>query len=200
MILEDVATIRTGVVTTRKKASENDPITYRYKLLNLKCASSAGYLDLQYIEELPTIESLKSEYFTQMDDIIVRLSTPYTAIMITKEEWCGYLVPSHFAIIRVDKNIASPEYILWILKRESTRQKILQNISGSGAFGTINSKFFNSLTIRNLPLSKQQIIGQMQILSEKEQELLYKLIQQKEIYNKLLVDKIYNSVKRGNFQ
>lgn len=200
MILEDVATIRTGVVTTRKKASENDPITYRYNLLNLKCASSAGYLDLQYIEELPTIESLKSEYFTQMDDIIVRLSTPYTAIMITKEEWCGYLVPSHFAIIRVDKNIASPEYILWILKRESTRQKILQNISGSGAFGTINSKFFNSLTIRNLPLSKQQIIGQMQILSEKEQELLYKLTQQKEIYNKLLVDKIYNSVKRGNFQ
>lgn len=200
MILEDVATIRTGVVTTRKKASENDSITYRYKFLNLKCASSAGYLDLQYIEELPTIESLKSEYFTQMDDIIVRLSTPYTAIMITKEEWCGYLVPSHFAIIRVDKNIASPEYILWILKRESTRQKILQNISGSGAFGTINSKFFNSLTIRNLPLSKQQIIGQMQILSEKEQELLYKLTQQKEIYNKLLVDKIYNSVKRGNLQ
>lgn len=200
MILEDVATIRTGVVTTRKKACEKDQAVYRYKLLNLKCASSAGYLDLQYIEELPTVESLKSEYFTQMDDIIVRLSTPYTAIMITKEEWCGYLVPSHFAIIRVRKDVASPEYILWLLKRESTRQKILQNISGSGAFGTINSKFFNSLPVRNLPLSKQQMIGRMQVLSEKEQELLHKLAHQKEIYNKLLVDKIYDSVKRGNLQ
>ncbi len=200
MILEDVATIRTGVVTTRKKACEKDPIVYRYKLLNLKCASSAGYLDLQYIEELPTVESLKSEYFTQMDDIIVRLSTPYTAIIITREEWCGYLVPSHFAIIRVRKDMASPEYILWLLKRESTRQKILQNISGSGAFGTINSKFFNSLPVRKLPLSKQQIIGRMQVLSEKEQELLHKLAHQKEIYNKLLVDKIYDSVKRGNLQ
>ena len=39
MLLENVATIRTGVVTTRKKAGENDPITYEYKLLNLKCAS-----------------------------------------------------------------------------------------------------------------------------------------------------------------
>ena len=198
MLLENVATIRTGVVTTRKKAGENDPITYEYKLLNLKCAATAGYLDLQYSETLGTTEPLKPEYFTQMDDILVRLSAPYTAIMITREEWCNYLVPSHFAIIRVDKAVASPEYILWFLRRESTKQKILQNISGSGAFGTINSKFFSTLSIRSLPLKKQKTIGQMQILSEKELELLHKLTAQKEIYNKLLIDKIYDSVKRGN--
>ena len=198
MLLENVATIRTGVVTTRKKAGEKDPIIYEYKLLNLKCAATAGYLDLQYSETLGTTEPLKSEYFTQMDDILVRLSAPYTAIMITREEWCDYLVPSHFAIIRVDKTVASPEYILWFLRRESTKQKILQNISGSGAFGTINSKFFSTLPIRSLPLKKQKTIGQMQILSEKEQELLHKLTAQKEIYNKLLIDKIYDSVKRGN--
>lgn len=198
MILEDVAAIRTGVVTTRKKAGEKDSVIYEYGLLNLKCAATAGYLDLQYIETLGTVEPLKHEYFTQMDDILVRLSTPYTVIMITKEDWCGYLVPSHFAIIRVNKEVASPEYILWLLKRKSTKQKILQNISGTGAFGTINSKFFNSLPVRDLPLNKQRIIGQMQILSEKEQELLHKLAAQREIYNRLLVDKIYDSVKRGN--
>lgn len=198
MILEDVAVIRTGVVTTRKRSGDNDPVIYSYNLLNLKCASPGGYLDLQYAEELPTAEPLKQEFFTQMDDILIRLSTPYTAIMITKEEWCEYLVPSHFAIIRVDKSLALPEYILWFLKQESTKQKILQNISGSGAFGTINSKFFNSLTIRNLPIQKQRIIGRMQILSDRELELLQKLAYQKEIYNKLLIDTIYDSVKRGN--
>lgn len=198
MILKDVATIRTGVVTTRKKAGGKDSVRYEYGLLNLKCASTAGYLDLQHIETLGTVEPLKHEYFTQMDDILVRLSAPYTVIMITKKEWCEYLVPSHFAIIRVNKEVASPEYILWLLKRESTKQKILQNISGTGAFGTINSKFFNSLPVRNLPLNKQRVIGQMQILSEKEHELLHKLTAQKEIYNKLLVDKIYDSIKRGN--
>ena len=198
MLLENVATIRTGVVTTRKKAGEKDLVIYEYPLLNLKCAATAGYLDLQYSETLGTTEPLKPEYFTQMDDILVRLSAPYTAIMITREDWCNYLVPSHFAIIRVDKTIAAPEYILWFLRRESTKQKILQNISGSGAFGTINSKFFSTLSIRNLPLKKQKTIGQMQILSEKEQELLHKLTAQKEIYNKLLIDKIYDSVKRGN--
>lgn len=198
MVLENVATIRTGVVTTRKKAGEKDRIIYKYKLLNLKCAATAGYLDLQYAETLGTSEPLKPEYFTQPNDILVRLSAPYTAIMITRDDWCGYLVPSHFAIIRVDQEVASPEYILWFLRRESTKQKILQNISGSGAFGTINSKFFSTLPIRSLPLKKQKTIGQMQILSEKEQELLHKLTAQKEIYNKLLIDKIYDSVKRGN--
>lgn len=198
MFLEDVAVIRTGVVTTRKIVGENEPMIYKYKLLNLKCASATGYLDLQYIEELPTMEPLKPEYFTQMGDIIVRLSTPYTAIMITKEDWCGYLIPSHFAIIRVNKDKASPEYILWLLKRESTLRKILQNISGSGVYGTINSKFFSYLPIQDLPMHKQRIIGQMQILSEKEQELLYKLASQKEVYNRLLVEKIYDSIRKGN--
>ena len=198
MLLENIATIRTGVVATRKKADGNAPKIHEYKLLNLRCAASAGYLDLQYAETFKTTDLLKPKYFTQMDDILVRLSAPYTAIMITREDWCHYLVPSHFAIIRVDKAVASPEYILWILKRESTRQKILQNISGSGAFGTISSKFFSALPIRDLPLSKQQLIGEMQVLSEKELELLHKLTAQKEIYNKLLVNKIYDSVKRGN--
>ena len=197
MILEDIANIRTGVVTSRKKADDESSV-YKYNLLNLKCASPVGYLDLQYTEDFSSNEELKSEYFTQMDDILVRLSAPYTTIMITREEWCGYLVPSHFAILRVNKQIASPEYILWLLKRESTRQKILQNISGSGAFGTINSKFFNTLSVRNVPLKEQQIIGRLQILSEKEQELLNKLTVQKELYNKLLAEKIYDTVKRGN--
>lgn len=198
MLLENIATIRTGIVATRKKADENATKIHEYKLLNLKCAASAGYLDLQYAETFKTTDLLKQEYFTQMDDILVRLSAPYTAIMITRKEWCHYLVPSHFAIIRVDKTVASPEYILWILKRESTRQKILQNISGSGAFGTISSKFFSALPIRDLPLNKQQLIGKIQLLSEKELELLHKLTVQKKIYNKLLVNKIYDSVKRGN--
>lgn len=198
MLLENIATIRTGIVTTRKKADKNASAIHKYKLLNLKCAASAGYLDLKHVEIFKTTDLLKPEYFTQIDDILVRLSAPYTAIMITREDWCHYLVPSHFAIIRVDKTVASPEYILWILKRESTRQKILQNISGSGAFGTISSKFFSTLPVRDLSLNKQQLIGKMQVLSEKELELLHKLTAQKEIYNKLLVNKIYDSVKRGN--
>ena len=44
--------------------------------------------------------------------------------MIISEQESGYLVPSHFAIIRVDRRKAVPEYILWTLKKDSTKKKI----------------------------------------------------------------------------
>lgn len=197
MLLKEIATVRTGIVATRKKASISDEAIHPYKLLNLKCAASTGYLDTQYAEEFLASEEVKMDFLTQSGDIIVRLSTPYTAIMITKEEWCGYLVPSHFAIIRVNEAKACPEYVLWLLKRDSTKQKILQNISGNGAFGTISSTFFGNLVIRSLSIEKQRIIGQLQLLSDKEQELLHELADQKSIYNKYMINRIYDGAKRG---
>ena len=165
-------------------------------MLNLKCINSAGYLDTKYAEDYDSAQLIKEEMFTQKDDILVRLSAPYTAVMI-KESECGYLVPSHFAIIRTDSKKAVPEYILWFLKKEETRQKILQNSSGQTAFGTISSGFLASLNIRQLPIEKQKIIGELQVLSEKEQSLLRNLATQKEIYNREFTNKIYESFKRG---
>lgn len=198
MHIEELASVRTGLVTARKKSKENQQTTKKYSLLNLKCINSGGYLNTDYSEEYSSAEILKSDYFTQRGDILVRLSAPYTAVMIKEDCECGYLVPSHFAIIRVDKAKALPEYVLWFLKRESTLQKILQNSSGSSAFGTISSGFLASLKIREIPLEKQAIVGQLLLLSEKEQELLHKLAAQKEIYNRELVNQIYDSFKRGN--
>ena len=198
MQLEELASVRTGLVTARKKPKENQRAVKKYKLLNLKCINPAGYLDTKYIEEYSSAEILKSDFLTQKGDILVRLSAPYTAVMIKEKCECGYLVPSHFAIIRVDKTKALPEYVLWFLKRESTLQKILQNSSGSSAFGTISSGFLASLKIREIPIDKQAVVGKLLLLSEKEQKLLHDLAKQKEIFNRELVNKIYDSFKRGN--
>lgn len=198
MQLEELASIRTGLVTARKKPKKNQQPIKTYSLINLKCISSAGYLNTDSVEDYSSSEILKTDFFTQKGDILIRLSAPYTAVMIKEESECGYLVPSHFAIIRADRRKSLPEYILWFLKKESTRQKILQNSSGSSAFGTISSGFLASLNIRKLPLDKQAVIGELLMLSEKEQDLLRKLAIQKEIYNRELVNQIYDSFKRGN--
>ena len=113
MKLQDVATIRTGVVTSRKKLTNFENSENKYVLLTLRCVSPLGYLDLQYAEEFYASEELKMEYLTQRNDILIRLSAPYTAILITKDEWCGCLVPSHFAIIRCNEDRVLPEYLLW---------------------------------------------------------------------------------------
>ena len=198
MQLEELASVRTGLVTARKKPKGNQRPTKKYSLINLKCINSSGYLNTTVAEEYLSSEVLKADFFTQKGDILVRLSAPYTAVMIKEDSECGYLVPSHFAIIRVDKAKALSEYVLWFLKRESTLQKILQNSSGSSAFGTISSGFLASLKIREIRIEKQAVVGKLLLLSEKEQKLLHDLAKQKEIFNRELVNQVYDSFKRGN--
>jgi restriction endonuclease S subunit len=150
----------------------------------------------EYIEEmeLPYIE--KGDCFTQIGDILVRLSAPYTAVMIKNKEQCGLVIPSHFAVIRVDKIKASPEYVYWLLKRDKNLGRIILSSSGSTALGTISSGALANLPMKVVPMRKQKAIGELLLLMEREQELLNKLSAQKEQFTKLSLEK-YITRKRG---
>ena len=198
MTINDIAVVRTGLVTARKKKDAASLGTYKYQLLNLRCIANEGYIDKDYIEPYELSEELKDDYLTRMGDILIRLSAPYTAVLINKPELCGIVVPSHFAIIRVDERYALPGYVFWVLRREKNKITMMQNSSGSTAFGTISSGLISSLPITLLPLHEQQIIGELLCLSEREQELLQKLSEEKKTYNTLLLNKIYDNMKRGN--
>lgn len=198
MTINDIAVVRTGLVTARKKKDAASLGTYKYQLLNLRCIANEGYIDKNYIEPYELSEELKDDYLTRMGDILIRLSAPYTAVMINKPELCGIVVPSHFAIIRVDERYALPGYVFWVLRREKNKITMMQNSSGSTAFGTISSGLISSLSITLLPLHEQQIIGELLCLSEREQELLQKLSEEKKTYNTLLLNQIYDNMKRGN--
>lgn len=198
MLLGEVAEVRTGMVLSRKKAPDDAKEKIKYRALNLKCVMPEGYLNLEYAEEFIAKERLKSEYLTNANDILVRLSTPYTVIFITDTSQCGYVIPSHFAIVRADSKKSAPEYLNWFLKRDAVKQKIIQNVSGSTAFGTISSGFIANLKIRDIPISEQKTLGNMLFLAEKEQELLHKLAAAKALYSKAIVNKIYDRIKRGN--
>jgi len=198
MTINDIATVRTGLVTTRKRKSAAGSGTNVYSLLNLKCISPDNHIDTYYLEPYEVSEKLKDDYFTQPGDILIRLSAPYTAVVIDRTELCGLLVPSHFAIIRADRHYVVPEYLFWTLQREKKRIEIMQNSSGSTAFGTVSSGLIGSLKITLLPLDKQKIIGNLSLLSKREQELLDKLSAEKKKYNTLLLNEIYDNMKRGN--
>ena len=201
MTIGDIAVVRTGLVTARKKKDISSLRIYEYRLLNLKCIASEGYIEKAYIEPYELSEELKGDYLTRMGDILVRLSAPYTAVLIDQPALCGIVVPSHFAIVRVDDRYAVPEYIFWSLRRDKNRLTMMQNSSGSSAFGTISSGLIASLPITLLPLHEQQIIGDLLRLSEREQELLNKLAEEKKIYSTLLLNQIYDNMKkRGNIK
>ena len=198
MTINDIAVVRTGLVTARKKKDAASLGTYKYQLLNLRCIANEGYIDKNYIEPYELSEELKDDYLTRMGDILIRLSAPYTAVLINKPELCGIVVPSHFAIIRVDERYALPGYVFWVLRRDKNKITMMQNSSGSTAFGTISSGLISSLSITLLPLHEQQIIAELLCLSEREQELLQKLSEEKKTYNTLLLNQIYDNMKRGN--
>ena len=193
----EVATIRTGVVTARKKVEQNAIIRYQYKMLNLKCVASEGYINKEYVEDYESSLPLKLDCLTQMGDILVRLSAPYTAVLIKEQDLCGLVIPSHFAIIRVNRRIVLPEYMYWTLGRDKINVRIKQNSSGSTAFGTISSGAIAGLPIRIIPIEMQRVLGELLRLTEREQELLYKLSTEKEKYNKELINRIYNTIKEG---
>lgn len=198
MLLRRLAEIRTGLVIARKKAGITDLSRIKYKVLNLKCVTDDGFLDLNNADSIELRERLNLEYLTQKNDILIRLSSPYTAVYITDEAQCGYVIPSHFAIVRTDGKQIAAEYIYCFLQRDFVSQSIKQNISGSTAFGTISSGFFANLNVPVLPIEKQKKIGGYMLLAKREQRLLKELARQRELLNKAINEKIHETIKRSN--
>ena len=189
MILSDVASIRTGLVAARKQARETDgSAAWAYRLLSLRCVGASGVLDVGLAEPYLSKEVLKPDFLTRRDDILLRLSAPYTATLVDSGSE-DYVVPSHFAIIRVDKSKADPGYVLWALRQPSTLKRIYQNVSGLVAFGTIGSNFLGGLPIGDCPLGKQRTVGALLQLSEKEQALLSELTKAKAELGRLALRK-----------
>lgn len=198
MNISDIATVRTGLVKARKEKNSSSGQVHNYNLLNLKCISNNGDILIDCLELYTASDELKEDYLTHLGDVLIRLSTPYTVAIIDSLDLCNLVIPSHFAVIRVNREMATPEYVFWFLRRDKNRITLMQNSSGGAAFATISSGLIANLPITLLPLEKQRVIGEVMRLSEKEQKLLSNLLIEKKKYNSALLDRIYKEIKRGN--
>lgn len=191
--LSDWANIRSGLVLARKQSSS--PTENNYKLLTLKSISSNGYIEKDLLEDYYATEKLNKNYISQKDDIIVRISSPYTAVLIdgTTE---GFVISSYFTVIRSNKNKLLPEYLYWLLNNEETLKTIQKNNFGN-ILGSIRPQFFSDMEIFLLPLNEQQRISELNLLFMKEQKLLEDLKDEKKLKAKLVLEKYYGKMK-GN--
>ena len=108
MRLGDMAEVRSGLVLARK--SSRTPTEYAYPLLNLRSMKDAGYIGMGNLDLFFAAEALHTEYLSQTGDIIVRLSAPYTAVLI-EEETAGMVICSNFVMIRTDPQQLLPSYL-----------------------------------------------------------------------------------------
>ena len=96
--LDDIATISTGVVVSRKKADFSPVKTY--KMLTLKSFEESGWINKKELDKFDSSEVLSEQYLTQNGDVVIRLSSPNTTIYIEQEE-SGLVITSLFAVISI---------------------------------------------------------------------------------------------------
>jgi restriction endonuclease S subunit len=192
--LDELVSVKTGLVLARKQAKHPSDVMAKYRQLNLKAINSKGYIDENSLEEFCANERLKAEYLTQPGDVIVRLTTPYTAVLID-EEFAGMVIPSHFIVIRTRGRKILPEYLYWLLNTDKVKASILQNIS-SIMIGTVKPASYAEMEIELLTLDEQRKISEMNVLAKKEIHLLDRLIGQKELYYKEAIDKAQKEMRK----
>ena len=194
MKLGNIATVRSGLVLSRKQARE--PSDIRYPLLNLRSINPGGYIEADQLDVFVAAEYLLPEYLSQIGDVIVRLTAPYTAILVDKVT-AGMVISSNFVIIRADRRELLPEYLFWLINTPKIKRSIYENTS-SNMLGAIKAKYFSDFEVPSLPIAKQQQIAAMNELALKETKLLRQLADEKERYYSLLIDRAYKKMERGN--
>lgn len=195
MRLDEAAVINTGLVTARKQAKGVSGSMIQYRLLNLKAINNKGFIEDSLLDDFETLEKIKPIYITQMGDVVVRLTVPFTAVLID-EMHTGMIVPSHFVVIRTNTQIIIPEYLFWLLNTEKIRQHLQQNIN-STIIGTVKPMSYASLDIQQITLEEQRKIADIYLLSKKELMLLDRLTKQKELYYKTAIDKIQTEMRKN---
>ena len=193
MKLGELATVRSGLVLSRKQARKGTPVKMRYSLLSFRAIHPNGYIDTEQLEDFDAAEQLSPEYLTQIGDVIIRLTSPYTAVLID-EASAGMVVSSNFVIIRVDRSRLLPGYLVWLINTPKIRKAIYENTS-SNMLGAINARFFSEFEIPPLSILQQQKIAELHLLAKKETALLRQLSAEKERYYDLLIRNVHSTMK-----
>lgn len=193
MKLQDLASVRSGLVLSRKQAKE--PVGYPYRSINLRAIQPDASINLSEVDVYQAKEPLKPEYLSQIGDIIVRLTAPYTAVLVD-ETTEGMVISSNFVVIRIKSEKLFPEYLFWLLNTQSVKRDIYENAT-SNMLGAVNAKFLAEIEMALLPIEEQHKLAQLYLTSRREIRLLRELAEEKERYYAKFLDQTYKKVKRG---
>ena len=186
MELTNLAAVKTGLVLSRKEAKTTDK-SWEYRQLNLKAVNDDGTINIDETIPFYASEELSPNYLTQVGDIVVKTSEPYTAAYIT-EEYAGLVIPSHFVVVRVDITKALPQYIAWYLNKDRIKKAF--RMSCTGMLKQIKPTMVGETEIKLPSLERQRQVVELYNISRQEIVLLERQIRQKEAYYKALINKI----------
>lgn len=180
--------VRAGLVLSRKKSTDEKAIKQIKHVLNIKNIESNGTFGHAEYESFEAKEVIEEQYISKQGDIVMRLSYPYTAVLID-EAHEGLVIPSHFAIIRVEAVGILPEYLAWYLNQERVKQELKSKQSGTSNL-TTNKKVLEALDIQVLSQEKQEELIQLYIIFLEEQQVLLQMMAYKQVYYEKVVAEV----------
>lgn len=197
MKLYELANVRSGLVIARKLVKTPCLTTagIPYRALNLRSIRTDGRIDLDDVDQLYAVEPLVNDYITKPGDIIVRLSIPYTAVLIDNAS-SGMVVSSNFVIIRCKAELLLPDYLVWLLNTRKVKREIAES-TGGNMLGSVKLSYFTNMDIDPLSIHNQRIISTLNALSLREQILMQQLAAEKEKYSTYMIEKIQSDMRRN---
>lgn len=193
--LSSVAYVQCGLVLNRKEAHDTETAIEHYKRLNLRSLLDNGHLDMNELDMYSSAEILDEQTLTRADDIIIRLFSPLTPILIRENE-TGFVIPSQLAVIRLMNDApVLPGYVRWYLSTTRASNE-LHLAESSIVQRSITIGALSALQIPVPMLRKQQLIVQIFETNTKRESLYLELMEQETIYmNEIIQKTIGGTVK-----
>ncbi len=194
MKLGEISDVRSGLVLSRKKAGGKSE--YVYYALNLRSIDASGYIDTGQLDLFNSKEELNEEYLTRKGDVIVRMSTPYTAVIID-ENTENLVISSNFVLIRQNGRKLLPEYLYWLLNTAKVKHRIYES-STSNMLGSVNAKYISDFEVEPISLEQQRQIAELNTLAKREIKLLQMLTAKKEQYYAQIIEDLQKKMRKEN--
>lgn len=182
MKLENIASLSVGQILTRVATDENSEI--QYKVLQPKAIGN-GVIKDDFLNDVGFVKEVEREKFTKEGDVVIKLSTPYEAVVID-ENHVDLVIPSFCAVIRTEEGI-NPYYICALVNSSYIKDQIKARIAGT-VRPMVKISDLRTVEIPEISKEKMNSLGEEYKLSLKKLDLLSQIINaEKEIMdNKLL--------------
>lgn len=175
MKLKDITeSIITGVLTRRivYDGEDNNPSLKDGKILVPKAIDN-GLIDHSLLQSVKLERDVKDKFYTKMDDVIMKLSTPYDSCTIDREEDEGLIVPSFSVIIRGIKDGYDPYFIMSFLSSkyawnqiERLRSGRVISILSNDSVSELEIPDFSKVEVRNISQRYKKYLDFKRLSSE----------------------------------
>lgn len=143
--------------------------TMRYDLKGLQCgylsvsdlaASSQGFkvMELGGMVDLTGVDERQARYFVQDGDLVLNKMRPFQLVMARVREDSNVLASGNLFMIRLDRELALPQYVLsYLLGVDGASQ--LERAAQGVASGSITRKSLDAIMVPVVPLDEQQAVA-----------------------------------------